>query len=302
MEYVVGRVWIDGLDPWCGLDVECWKVMFNRCTIVVLLSLAIPVVLFVFHWFSFGEAFNSRPYHKLWVQVRHTFSCSVTMTRYDNRKGPICSKIRSLLIFLTKAPAEYDEIAPMIEYWIEYVLREQFATVDELVEGVSGVAWDGGGSFISVVRFLKEFYDAPQRSEQARSFVVQLCTYVLRWFAIACVEGLWMDSRYVSTLSLSGHAFIRAASFVGHLIEWSLLEHDLVRRHLIKPLTYHEYNSGDKVSPETVRANAIYQLFITAGNTLLQGLLEPKDAQVCFKILNIQREWINGFESAKLQV
>ena len=223
------------------------------------------------------------------------------MTRYDDRKGPICSKIRSLLIFLTREPSKYDEIAPKIEYWIEYVLCEQFVTVDELVVGVSEVAWDGGGS--SAGRFLREFHDAPQRSGQARSFVAQLCTYVLRWFAIACAEDLYMIDGYGSSiLSNWGPSFIRAASFVGHLIEWDLLEHDLVRRHLIKSLTSHQDDLRDENSAEAVRANAIYQLFIAAGNALLQGLLEPEDAQVCFGILDTRRGWIMGFQSAKLQV
>ena len=280
--------------------------MFNRCTIVtLLLSLAVPVALLVFHRFSFGGALQlSGPHHKLWVHARHTFSRSVTMTRYDDRKGPICSKIYSLLILLTNEPSKYDELAPKIEYWIEYVLCEQFVTVDELVEGVSGVPWDGGGSFTSVGRFLKEFQDAPQRSGQAKSFVAQLCTYVLRWFAIACVEDFLMVSKafFCPILSSSGPSFIRAASSVGYLIEWGLLEHDLVRRHLIKSLTSHQYSPDDKDSAEAVRANAIYQLFIAAGGTLLQGLLESEDAQVCLGILDTRREWINGFESAKLQV
>ena len=126
------------------------------------------------------------------------------MTRYDNRKEPICSKIYSLLISLTNQPSKYDELAPKIEYWIEYVLCEEFVTVDELVEGVSGVAWQKGGSFTNVGRFLKGFYDAPQRSGQARTFVARLCTYVLRWFAIACVEDLLMNSTNGAMLSSWG--------------------------------------------------------------------------------------------------
>ena len=104
---------------------------------------------------------------------------------YHNRREPICSKIRSLLISLSNEPSNYDQIAPKAEYWIDYVLREDFATVDELVEGVSDVGWDGGGSYANVARFFKEFYDAPHRSEQGRSFVSQLCPFVLRRFAIA---------------------------------------------------------------------------------------------------------------------
>ena len=222
---------------------------------------------------------------------------------YDHRKQHIFSKIRSLLILLTNEPSKYDEIASEMEYWIEYVICEGFVTVDELVEGVSGVAWDSGGSFASVGRFFKEFHDAPHRPEQARSFVVQLSTHVLRWFAIASVEDLSWSQQYSTISPNYGSGFVRAASFVGHLIESGLLAHDLVRRHLIKSLTKHPYyHLGDQNSPGTIRANAIYQLFAAAGNTLLQGLLEPEDAQVCFGILDTRRGWITGFEPVKLQV
>ena len=206
---------------------------------------------------------------------------------FHNRKNPISSKIRSLLVSLTKKPSEYDEITPKIEYWIEYVLREDFITVDELAEGVSYVAWENGGSYEGVARFLKEFQDAPHRSQQARSFITQLCSHVLRWFAIASVEGLSMVWHNGSIASCGGSGFVRAASFVGHLIECSLLSHKLVRRHLIKPLINHD-DEDPKSSWEPSRANAIYQLFITAGNTLLQGLLEAEDVRLGFKILDAQ--------------
>ena len=241
----------------------------------------------------------------LWVRIRHTFHYPVTMSDgpgYHNRNEPICSKIRSLLIFLTNEPSNYDELAPKIEYWIEYVLRERFATVGELVEGVSGVAWDNGGSFANVGRFFKEFRDAPHRSGQARTFVAQLCIYVLRRFAIASVEDLWAPSASGSISTGGAPGFIRAASFVGYLIEWDLLTHDLVRRHLIKPLVNHHNVLDHRNSAEAVRANAIYQLLTAAGNTLLRGLLEPEDVQACFGIFNTRHRWITGFESAKLQV
>ena len=223
---------------------------------------------------------------------------------YRHRKGCIFSKIRSLLILLTNEPSRFDEVASKIGYWIEYVICEGLVTVDELVEGVSEVAWNEGGSFASVARFFKEFHDTPHRSGQARSFVAQLYTYVLQWFAIASVDDLSSWSRvYFSISPGGGSGFVRAASFVGHLIESGLLAHDLVRRHLIKSLTSHDYHHlGDKNSPGTIRANAIYQLFAAAGNTLLQGLLEPEDAQACFGILDTRRGWIGGFEPAKLQV
>ena len=217
-----------------------------------------------------------------------------------NRQDPISSKICSLLISLTKKPLEYDQITPKIEYWIEYVLRERFMTVDELVEGVSYVAWEDGGSYASVGRFLKEFRDAPHSSEQARSFVTQLCPRVLRWFAIASVENL-STGRYNSTIaSGGGNGFIRAASFIGHLIGCGLLSHELVRQHLIKPLIDHRDGAGG----ESVRANAIYQLFIAAGSTLFQGLLEPEDIQLSFEKLDVQSraERIEGYDAARVKV
>ena len=225
---------------------------------------------------------------------------AVTMTTqpgFHNRRPHIASKIRSLLISLTKEPSEYDRITPKIEFWIEYVLRERFTTVDELVEDVSYVAWDQGGSCVSGIgRFLREFYDAPHRSEQARSFVDKLCEYVLRWFAIAGAEDSYKCND-ASITSGGGHGFIRAALFVGYLIEWDLLSRELVRQHLIKPLIAH--NEYDYCRP-----NAIYQLFLAAGNALLRGLLEPEDVQVCLEKLNTQMSLgrIVGLDPGKLQV
>ena len=213
-----------------------------------------------------------------------------------NRRAHLTSKIRSLLISIAKAPSEYDNITPKVEYWIEYALREQFATVDVLVEDVSYVAWDQYGYHTSVVRFLREFYDAPRRSEQARSFVVKLCEHVLRWFAMAATEDSYLaDSNSVA--SGGGPGLIYAASFVGNLIEWGLLCHDLVRQHLIKPLTsHHGYNH--------YRPNAIYRLFLAAGGTLLRGLLESEDVRVCFETLDTQMSLgrIEGSDPENLQV
>ena len=231
------------------------------------------------------------------------------MPDYHNRKGPICWKICSLLIALTNEQSKYDELAAKIEYWIEYVLREQFATVDELVEGLSVVAWDKGSCCASVGQFFKEFRDAPHRSEQAKSFIAQFCSYVLRWFSIAAVEDIWTNSPFQYHIIRGGTSgFVRVASFVGYLIKWGLLAHELVQRHLIKSLINHDNNFSfsdhcrPQDCPEAVRANAIYQLFAAAGDTLLQGLLEPEDVQVCFRIFDTKREWITGFEPAKLQV
>jgi len=225
-----------------------------------------------------------------------------------NCKDPISSRIRSRLTWLTTSNRlEYDRIAQKVEYLIEYVLRERFMTVDELVEGVSYVAWEDGGSFANVGRFLKEFRDAPHRSEQARSFVNQLCSHVLRWFAIASVEYLPKvddphDSGKISRRA--GNGFIRAASFVGHLIASGLLSHELVRQHLIKLLTDHYYGYTESLLSNPVRANAIYQLFIAAGNTILQGLFEAEDVWVCFETLDAQSKEgkIGGYDEARIKV
>ncbi|KAF9646044.1 hypothetical protein BDM02DRAFT_319686 [Thelephora ganbajun] len=175
-------------------------------------------------------------------------------------------------------------------------------TVDELVKGISDVAWHDGGSYASVGRFLKEFHDAPHRSEQARSFVIQMCSRLLRWFGIASVEDFQMDWKDRKYLMGGGRGFIRVASLVGYLIEWGLLSHDLVRQHLVKPLTNHYYHNTGSDS-EIVRTNAIYQLFIAVGNTLVQGLLEAEDVRVCFEMLDAQAsaKKISGFDAAKLK-
>ena len=222
---------------------------------------------------------------------------------FHNRQNSISSRIRSLLISLTEKPSEEDRITPKIEYWIEYVLREHFTTVDELVEGVSYVAWEDGGSYSTVTRFLKEFRDVPHRSDQARSFVTRLCSHSLRWFAIASVECLSMGSSDGSIASGGGNGFIRAASFVGHLIKCGLLSHELVRQHLVKPLINH-YDGDTTYLWEPVRANAIYQLFIAAGNTLFEGLLEAEDVLVCFRTLDIQSTVgkIEGYDAGRVKV
>ena len=89
-----------------------------------------------------------------------------------------------------------------------------------------------------------------------------------------------------------GEGFVRAASFVGNLIECGVLGHELVRRHLVKPLIVpHCGGHGDT---NVFRASAIYQLFYAARNTLLRGLLEPEDIKVCFETLDTQVGHISG--------
>ena len=226
-------------------------------------------------------------------------------TDFHDCKKPIVNKIRSLLAFLVKKPSEYDQIAPKIEYWIEYVLREDFMTVDDLVEGVSYVAWGDCACYANVPRFFKEFHDAPHRSEQARAFITQLCSHILRWFAIASAESFSMKWDNGKIANGGGRGFTCAASFVGHLINRGLLSHELVRRHLIKPLINHYDEDSDSESNwETIQANAIYYLFKTAGNTLFQGFLEAEDVQTCFETLDAQGTAGNilGYDAARVQV
>ena len=207
-------------------------------------------------------------------------------TGYHRRGTVICTKIYDL--FRSLGPSTYGEISPMIEYWIEYALTKQSVDAEALVEKLSPLAWKNRSSETNAViaRFLKEFRDAPHRSERARSFIDWLCSRVLQWFAAASAEDLapWDGySNYEVSMS-KGEGFVWAASFVGHLVECGLLDHDLVRSHLIKPLITHNYEGTDGVG-RSFRAMVIYQLFAAAKDTLLQGLLEPEDVEACFKTL-----------------
>ena len=93
---------------------------------------------------------------------------------------------------------------------------------------------------------------------------------------------------------------------MGHLIRCGLLSRQLVRRYIIKPPTCHYYY-GENFEYQEIGANAIYNLFTAAGNTLLQGFLEPEDIQVCFERLKtrIRLGQINGvgeWDAANLDV
>ena len=224
---------------------------------------------------------------------------------YHNRQRAIIPKICSLLCSLDSST--YNEVAPKVEFWIEHALAEQSIAIDELVKKVSSVAWGIHPSCASIVRFLKEFRDAPHRSEQAKSFVDELCPHILRWFVAASAEDLSIKTGMYSNdwrVALEGgESFMRAASFVGYLIEWDLLNSELVRRHLVKPLIAHHYGDRDGVQ-RSVRAMAIYQLFATARNSLLRGLLDPEDVRACFKALDtrITLNGITGPDATKLNV
>jgi len=197
----------------------------------------------------------------------------------------VSKQIYSLFSYLDTQT--YDKVAPKIEYWTEWALTQRLTTVDKLSEHVSTLPWTSHPSPASCARFLKEFRDSPGRSDQAKSFVNDLSTRVFWWFAAASAEDLGMNENGGAVARNGGRGFIEVASFVGHLIECDLLDHKLVRLHLIKPLTTHYYPQHGKPR-ETVRINAICRLFAVAGGTLVQGLLEPEDVQACFKILETQ--------------
>jgi len=220
-----------------------------------------------------------------------------------HRRLVLAENICNLLLSLD--PSTYDEISPKIEYWIEFILTERFTTVHDLVEGVSSVAWESRGSHSDISRFLKEYSDAPHRSEQTRPFVDVLCLHIVQWFAVASTEDLWKHWQTSPVSKCGGPGFVRAGSFVGHLIGCGLLSRALVRRYLFEPLTAHYYGQ-DNFKKQSIRAHAIYQLF-GAGKTLLQGLLEPGEVQVCFERLDIRTTLgeIGGlemFDVAKLNV
>lgn len=239
-------------------------------------------------------------------RVRHASYRLTTMSGvgYHNRGISISAKIYSLLCLLDTLA--YDEVAWKIEYWIDLALTQQLTTVNELVEQVSFLAWTNHPSQAAFARFLKEFRDSPCRSTQARSFVDEFCTRAFWWFAAASAEDLEMNGDAYNGMVASGGGwgFIEAASFVGHLIERGLLDSKLVRAHLIMPLTTHHYPNPEAPA-EAVRANAICRLFLIAGDSLLQGLLEPEDVWDCFEILETQLsrgEDIAGLSAMKLEV
>jgi len=176
----------------------------------------------------------------------------------------------------------------MIEYWIEYALTEQSLDVDDLVERLSPWVWDGRNTEFdaATATFLKQFRDTPHRSEKARSFVDRLCSRILLWFAAALAEDPtpWNGSDAGKVARWGGGGLKNIASSVGHLVEHGLFNRELARRHLVKPMITHRYVDSANVHQKSFRAEAIYYL-LSAGKTLLQGLLEPEDVKVCFEML-----------------
>ena len=209
----------------------------------------------------------------------------LTAMSYQNRHIGVSETIYTLLFRLNTQT--YQEIVPKLEYWIEFAFSQQFTTIAKLVEHVSAIVWAYNKSPESIARFLKEFRGSPRQSAHARSFVDELCTRAFWWFTAASAEDLDMSWRDKGVAKRGGSGFVDAAAFVGRLIECDLLNHNLVRQHLIKPLITHYYpNPG--MPQEIVRTNAIFQLLFAAGNTLVEGLLEPDDARICFEILETQ--------------
>ena len=227
---------------------------------------------------------------------------SVPATGYHNRGIVIATKISNLLRSL--GTTTYDEISPKVEYWIDCALTEQSVNADDLVDHLSSTIWDGHGSDADVARFLKEFRDTPNRSEQARTFVDSLCSRIFRLFVAASAEDLpsWHRDRTYKIARLAGQGFVHAASLVGQLIKYDMLDGEFVPQHLVKSLISHHYTDPDDVS-KSPRAGAIYQLLIAVGDTLLQGILKPEDVRVCFEILDSEIPHRKvALDAGKLQV
>lgn len=204
---------------------------------------------------------------------------------YQDRGVAVSRKIYTLFTCLDVET--YEEVAPKIEYWTEWAFSQQLTTVDKLVEHLSDLAWTTYRCPASFARFLREFRDSPRRSPQAKLFVKEFCARVFWWFAAASAEDLAMAWQKDTVAGGGGCGFVEAASFIGHLIEYDMLDHKLVRQHLVKPLTTHHY-SQPGAPEELVRVYAVGRLFVAAGTPLLQGLLEPEDVRLCFKMLEIR--------------
>ena len=71
--------------------------------------------------------------------------------------------------------------------------------------------------------------------------------------------------------------FVQAPSLIGYLIEQGLLGHELIRQHLVKPLIAHHYTDNGDIKWKAFRTMVLYQLFVTEGDVLLRGLLEPEE-------------------------
>lgn len=227
---------------------------------------------------------------------------------YHHRRSVIGTKICHLLQRLLSD--SYESVSPSVGFWIEHALTEQSMDVDDLVEQVSFMAWTRYGFSRSVARFLREFRDAPHRSEKSKSFVDKFTSRVVLWFAAASAESLTMraidqNRTYAVTVG-AGEDFIRAASFVGYIVEWDLVSREFVRQNLVKPLIshyYYEEYESERIQ-RCIRTMAIHRLFVAAKNTLLQGYLEPRDVQVCFDYLDarISLKGMMGPDPAEINV
>lgn len=125
-------------------------------------------------------------------------------------------------------------------------------------------------------------------------------------FIAASAEDLatWNRCTTYKIARWGGGGFITVASLVGQLVKYGMLDDELVRRHLVKSLISHHYADNDNGEFKSFRAGAIYQILVAAGGALLQGLIEPEDVQVCFKILDseIPLGRVGGLDAGKLQV
>ena len=228
-----------------------------------------------------------------WLQVYVTcpphFYCTTMFgATGQNHRGTVGAEIHDLLASLT--PSAYGEVSSKIGLWIESTLTEQFMNADNLVEQLSSTPKWTFYPYASVVaRFLKEFRDAPHRSEQAKYFVDELCARVLRWWAAASAENLASSALNQSRTHRvvgggGGDDFIHAASIVGSLVGCGLPSRELVRRYLIKPLISHRCMDREDAE-KSIRVGGIFQMLSFARNALYLGLFEPEDVRACFELL-----------------
>ena len=217
-----------------------------------------------------------------------------------DHKQDVIGEIRSRLWELDQKLPSYQRKTSETRYLIQYFLSEKLLTVDELVKGVSDIAWGKPTCSEILAKLLKELYDGPHQSEDIKSFVNTFFSDAVRKISTALLANVLLGKTISPDVEY-------AVVFVGHLTALGLLSPQLVEFHLIRPLTLD--NDGEPkigidgnactlwCSNKTSRNMLLWKLFSAAGEQLVQGILKTEDVKICMDIFEEERA-----KNDKLQV